>query len=155
MADAIVVLGCRVRADGRPGAFLAARVRAAAAAHREAPEIPVVLSGGRRWNGISEAEAMRHLAVELGIVPNILISEEMSMTTAGNAQETRRILGDGARVALVTQAFHASRAVALFRRAGLVADWLPAETPSIGPWMRARLTVAERIAEALDRVRTG
>lgn len=152
-ADAIVVLGCRVRDDGRPGAFLAARVRTAVPLLAENPGAKLVLSGGRRWGEVSECEAMEQLALTLGARRTVIVREERSMTTFGNALETRRLVGSGARVVLVTQAFHVERAARLFRAAGLQTDCALAPTPPTPALTWARLLVTERIASTLDRLR--
>lgn len=153
-ADAIVVLGCRVRPDGTPGAFLLERVRVGVGLLGEHEAARLVLSGGRRWSGVAECDAMKTAATELGAEPTRILCERRSMSTVGNALETRRLLEPDARVVLVTQAFHAPRALRLFRSAGLRTECVTAPTPPSTGWVRMRLHLGEQIANTLDRLWT-
>jgi uncharacterized SAM-binding protein YcdF (DUF218 family) len=153
-AEAIVVLGCRVRVEPggrlRPGP-LAWRLDAAALAYtgRCAPGIGppavVIASGGRRWNGLVEADVMaRELALR-GVPASAIARERSSLSTRGNARFTARLLAEGGvtRAVVVTCAWHLPRAVALFRRAGIRAYGVGSREPAT-PTIRQRLWRAGR-----------
>ena len=141
--DAIVVLGCRavVQSDRSgtsgsdssralalaPGA-LARRVEAAveAYARRGRARTVVLVSGGRRWGRIVEADAM---AVELalrGVPDKVIVRERCSMSTAENAHYSAEILrrrgSNLAAVAVVTCEWHARGANRSLRRAEVPAE---------------------------------
>lgn len=64
---------------------------------------------------------------DLGVPDPALRVESASRTTAENARETRRLLGNGGRVLLVTSARHMPRALVAFRREGIDAVAAPAD----------------------------
>jgi uncharacterized SAM-binding protein YcdF (DUF218 family) len=120
-----VVLGCKVSLDGegRLAGALAWRVAAAAGAYarRGDADVVVVASGGRRWAGIVEADAMARELARLGVPEGAIVRERCSLSTRDNARfaaaalERRGI----ARATVVTCAWHLARAVTLFTREGV------------------------------------
>ena len=116
----IVVLGARVRPDGRASAALERRMRVAISLYRAGLAPLLVLSGGGR-QAVPEAEVMRELALAAGVPESALLLESRSLTTLENATETARLLAPSGRttIALVTDGYHALRARLLFRMAGL------------------------------------
>lgn len=126
-ADAIVVLGCRVLPSGRPTTAAARRAARAAQGYLEGIAPHVIASGGRRWGELIEAD-MLHRELLRGGVPKDAITRELwSLTTHENAifsAEILRRLG-ARRVAIVTCDWHAARAIANFRAAGVDAWPLP------------------------------
>jgi uncharacterized SAM-binding protein YcdF (DUF218 family) len=119
-ADAIVVLGCRVEADGQPCRQLRRRVEFGIEAYRKGVAPLLVLSGGGR-GPIPEAAVMREVALRAQVPEAALLCEAESRDTAENALHTARLLrgrGHG-RVVLVSDRAHLLRARLLFRLAGL------------------------------------
>jgi len=119
-ADAIVVLGCRVDDAGQPSERMRRRMALAVALYRDGRAPLIVLSGGG-LGPVAEAEAMRDLALEAGILAAALLLEPDSCDTLANAINTARLLKSAgkSRIVLVTDRLHLPRAVLLFRRAGL------------------------------------
>lgn len=118
--DAIVVLGCRVYADGTASPALARRARLGAALHRQGLAPILVLTGGVGDHPPSEARAAATIARGEGVPEAGLRLEERSTSTEENAREAARILEregiDARRVLVVTDAYHAYRAERVFRR---------------------------------------
>ena len=118
-----MVLGAPLAHDGGLSEVLAERVVAAAALWR-AGGAPLVIATGGRTQGArrAEAEVMAEALAAAG-VPEVLV-EDAAMTTRDNARHVAALLAPRglARVWLVTQPFHARRAVRLFRDAGLAAS---------------------------------
>jgi uncharacterized SAM-binding protein YcdF (DUF218 family) len=119
-ADAIVVLGCRMPRDGRPGGALERRVGHAAALWRRGAAPLLLLSGGGGRQR-SEADAMRELALAAGVPADALLLEERSSNTIENAAFSAALLREKGRqrVIIVSEAYHLLRARILFRAAGL------------------------------------
>lgn len=117
-ADAVVVLGCALR-GGLPSPALVRRVERGIALLRCGAAPLLVLSGGGA--PLSEAAAMRDLALAQGVGAEALLLEPRSRNTFENARETARLLqGSGlGRVVLVSDRYHLPRARLLFRAAGL------------------------------------
>jgi uncharacterized SAM-binding protein YcdF (DUF218 family) len=132
--DAIVVLGCKVGPD--PGSLSAPAARRAdrgAHAFHEGLSERIVVAGGRRWNGVQEAEALASRLLSLGVPESAVLREDRSLTTAENARFTAELLAAlGARhVGVVTCDWHLPRAMFLFTRAGLFPSAIAAESPRV------------------------
>lgn len=154
-AGAIVVLGCRVRLDAGgqlcPGA-LSRRLEAAARAYACTGQehTVVVVSGGRHWEGILEADAMARELARRGVPPNAIARERCSLSTRDNARLTAMALARRgiARAAVVTCEWHLPRALALFRLAGIEAYGVPAVDPTdtnASRWSQAWRVARERV----------
>lgn len=127
-APAMVVLGGSTRGarpPRRPYPDLGAaadRLWHAARLYRAAKAPLLVLSGGTGHEGEGpEAEAMRQFLLELGVPAGAMVLESASVTTAGNAAFSARLLRQRGieQVLLVTSALHMRRARALFELEGI------------------------------------
>lgn len=145
---ALVVLGCRVR-HRRPGGALLRRLRCAQTVQREFQADVVIMSGGKTWNGVVEAEVMaRWWEDVVGAKPR---AEIRSLTTRQNALEVATILRDEGidEVGLVTCDFHMPRAAGHFSRLGFpVVEFGADSGHSLG--RRLRLAVREWGARKLE-----
>ncbi|MDH3255234.1 MAG: YdcF family protein [Acidobacteriota bacterium] len=110
--DAIVVLGCRVLADGSPSGHLARRVQKAVDLWRQGRAPIVVFSGGGKP---SEAFVAARHAADLGLVPSAVVLEERSSTTTENARFSAELIRCKD-VLVVTDSYHVVRAGRIFRR---------------------------------------
>jgi uncharacterized SAM-binding protein YcdF (DUF218 family) len=132
-AEAIVVLGCRLKPDGTASAALARRVARGIALFRQGAAPLLVLSGGGAGR-VPEAEIMRHIALAAGVPEAALLVEPRSRNTLENARETARLLtARGLRsILLVSDRIHLPRAALLFRCAGLtIAGWAAPPSPAL------------------------
>jgi uncharacterized SAM-binding protein YcdF (DUF218 family) len=143
--DALVVLGCRVNGPPLRGAARR-RVERAARAYREGLATSVVVTGGRSWNGVVEADAFAEELVLLGVPRDALVLERESKTTHENAVMTARLLLAEQRpsVGVVTCDWHMPRALYCFRRAGFSGTGVEAESPPISPGKRLLRSLRER-----------
>lgn len=153
MPDVIAVLGCPVAPGGVRGGAAERRVVRAAQAFRDEVAPLVVACGGRRWDGVLEADAFAEALRSAGVPPDAVLRERWSVSTAENARHTAALLqGLGLRsVALVTCDWHLPRAARCFRAAGLEVSGLPVPAP---PGVALLRWPRERASEALERVRS-
>ncbi len=93
--------------------------------YRQLPGAKLILSGGEVFGFGSDAEAMRDLAIQLGVNPIDIVTDLESQDTEAQAAIVRQRVGSDP-VLLVTSASHMVRATGLFRRAGV--EVLPAPT---------------------------
>ncbi len=152
VADLVVVLGARVYPDGRPGPALQRRVERGARALRDGVAPVIVCTGGKRWNGHSEALRMREELLRLGIDDAQVLLEPFALSTAENALFSSRLmrLHGWRRAAVVTCPWHMERALHDFRRCGVQAEPMPTEPGQAGPmrsWWRG---TSERVSRVLD-----
>jgi len=120
-ADAIVVLGARVYADGRPSEALAERVLTGAALYREGLAPRLVVSGGTGESGHSEARVMREIAMRAGVPAEAIIEDPIGVSTEATADNLEAMAArHGIRTVLaVSHYHHLPRIKLLFTRRGL------------------------------------
>ncbi len=128
-----LILGAGLRADGSPTAVLADRVRAGVELYRLGKVEALLLSGdGRSSPYYNEPEAMRRLALRLGVPEQALRVDPEGLRTLASCQRAREIFGF-TRVVVVTQRFHLDRALWLCDAAGIEAVGLAADRSPYGP----------------------
>jgi len=144
----IVVLcgGCRF--NGQLNESTVARVEHGVRLFNQGLAPRLILSGGR-WAPHRPACAprMQHLALALGIPPEVIIAESESASTAENAREVARLLRAEAAqsILLVTGPLHMRRAKLCFEKLGVRVSCAP--TPGTGP--RSSLLAKEVLHEYL------
>jgi uncharacterized SAM-binding protein YcdF (DUF218 family) len=124
-ADAIVVLGGPLAADGRLSRVVDERVRAAVGVWKRGAAPIVCLTGGRtRGAAIAEAEVMAERARQEGLPESAIVVEACSASTYENARNVGTLLLPRGirRIILVTTPFHLRRGVRWFTRAGFDAQ---------------------------------
>ncbi len=136
-ADAILVLGSKVHADGTPSGSLVDRTRTACALWREGLAPRIVLSGGRDPGAVaSEPEAMRRIALAEGVPDEALVLDETGVDTASSVRFTARLARERGwgRVLAVSHDYHLARVRLLAAREGLVVRTVPARETCSGRW---------------------
>lgn len=137
-ADAVVVFGARVYADGRPSLALSDRLLTGCTLvqHGIAPRL--VVSGGPGDGDIHETEAMRRLAVErCGLSADRVLVDRHGLNTRRTAHNVARLAAshDIRRVVAVSHGYHLPRVKLAFEEAGLPAFTVPAdESRSLVRW---------------------
>ena len=96
--------------------------------YKTIPGSKLLLSGGRVFDPVPEAEVMAQIAELLGVKPQDIILESDSRDTADQAEFIAKKIGRE-RFILVTSAFHMPRSMALFRKRGLQPIPAPADFP--------------------------
>jgi SanA protein len=121
-----IVFGAGLRRDGTPTLVLADRVAAAARLYHEGRVQSLFLSGSARGQANDEAEAMRRLAVELGVDPQDILVDKQGTRTLETCLRARQAFGIRSAL-LVTQRFHLPRALVLCEAMGIEADGVQAD----------------------------
>lgn len=120
----VVVLGGGVWDDGRLSSTArltessVCRLAEGIRLWRQIPGSKLLLSGGRVFTPVPEAQAMAELARELGVPDSSLALETESRDTGEQARLVAGMVGDQ-RMVLVTSAAHMPRSMALFRKQGI------------------------------------
>jgi uncharacterized SAM-binding protein YcdF (DUF218 family) len=94
--------------------------------YKAIPGSKLLLSGGRVYDPVPEAEVMARIAVILGVRPQDMTLERDSRDTEAEAAIIAKILG-AKQFILVTSASHMLRSVALFKKHGLQPIPAPAD----------------------------
>ncbi len=154
-ADALVVLGAKVRKDGSPSGALQRRLDRVVKAFDLGLAPAVVCAGGKSWGPYVEAVVMRDYLVRSGIPMHAVLIEDSSHSTLANALRVRPILASHGfeRVLVVTCPWHMHRSLSAFRRCGVQAHPLPAAWGRTGVRQHVWRYVVERACETLDVLR--
>lgn len=128
-ADTVVVLGARAYADGRPSDALADRVRTACQLYREGFVKTLVFSGGPGDGAVHETEAMRQMAIELGVAGQDIVVDEHGLNTQATVRNSGALLADKdtSRVLVVSHFYHLPRIKMAFQREGREVFTVPAK----------------------------
>ena len=147
--DAILILGRSPEAGAIPADDLIRRVDCAVQ-HWKLTNAPVFIPCGGLVPGEhqTDAEIMRGMLMERGVLESIIHPEERFCITIENLRSVHTLLGDGKRVAVVTSDYNIERAMDDWSRAGLRAYAVGAETPE-GPFRANMYAEEHRIAEAI------
>lgn len=138
---AALVLGAKVELSGAPSVSLRERVRAAVELYRAGRVDHLLMSGDHSRPDYDEPSTMRRLAMEAGVPAADITRDFAGFDTWDSCVRAKAVFGVTDPV-LVTQGFHADRAVFLCRQAGL--DPVALATPdeaipgSVVPKLRAR-----------------
>ncbi len=126
-ADAIVVLGARAYADGRPSDMLRDRAMTGIKLYHEGVAPKLIFTGGPGDGAFSEAHVMRSLALAKGVPDEAIVMDDAGVNTQASARNVARMLDANERVVLVSHGYHLPRSRMLFVRAGVEATSVPAE----------------------------
>jgi uncharacterized SAM-binding protein YcdF (DUF218 family) len=147
-ADAIVILGARVEADGRPGPDLQVRTLHAVELYQRGLAPYLICSGGYHNDMLSAAAVACNLAVARGVPQDRVLLADGSMTTREDAASASTLMfANGWKTAiLVSHPLHMERARLLFEGQGITVYTSPTSTKlSDIPW-RTRLWLTAREA---------
>lgn len=151
-ADAIVVLGAQVTADGQPGPDLWERTLHGVELWRQGLAPYLICTGGYRGDRLSAAAVARDLAINQGVPADRVFVADGSMTTREDAASVRKLmLAQGWSTAiLVSHPLHLERVRILFEGEGITGYPSPTNTDlSAIPWRtRAYLTAREAVGIA-------
>jgi uncharacterized SAM-binding protein YcdF (DUF218 family) len=125
--QAAIILGAALW-DGKPSPALTERLNMGLRLYKEHKVNHLILSGGlEKWDGISEAEAMKRYLTAHGVPADRLILENRSTDTRENLLYTAAILKKTGwtKLYLVTHDYHMTRALEYARQAGLTVSPAP------------------------------
>ena len=128
-ADAVVVLGARVYADGRPSDALADRVRTACQLYRDGLARKLILSGGPGDGVIHETESMRRMALQLGVKADDIWLDEAGLNTQATVKNTEAVFSrwQASRILVVSHFYHLPRIKLAYQRDGWDVYTVPAK----------------------------
>lgn len=128
-ADAAVVLGARVYADGRLSDALADRVRTASQLYREGLVRRLIFSGGPGDGTIHETEAMKQAAIGLGVKAEDIWLDKAGLSTQATVKHTEALFRQWhtSRILVVSHAYHLPRVKLAYQRDGWDVFTVPAK----------------------------
>lgn len=109
-ADAIVVLGASVYADGTPSDILADRLEVAADLYKAGAASKIIASGDNRTEHYNESDSMKAYLVKLGVPEKDIEADAQGYDTYSSIYRARFVYG-AEKIVLVSQAYHLYRAL--------------------------------------------
>ncbi|HLF74299.1 MAG TPA: ElyC/SanA/YdcF family protein [Anaerolineales bacterium] len=113
-----IVFGAGLRRDGTPTAILRDRVETAASLYLSGRVEELLMSGDGQLEGYNEPEAMRRLAISLGVPDEAISLDYAGRRTYDTCYRARAVFGVK-NALLVTQKFHLPRALFLCNALGV------------------------------------
>ena len=163
--DCFLVLGHVLNADGTPRQELVVRLEMALVASQNNPEATLVVSGGGRIDGVTEAELMKRWLTERGVSGDKILVESASRDTVENiVLSTPILVRECAKtVGLITGVHHMLRAACLFSlhlvgtQANIRVSYWPSVAPDVNrvppeDLARERFLLFKDLGRMLDRV---
>lgn len=151
-SSVIVILGCKVHADGTPSIALQRRIEAGAALFQAGLAPEILVTGGSVKGCPNEAKSMSEALGALGVPQTAIRLESKAQNTWDNALFCAPLIHGTAIV--VSDDWHLPRALHLFERAGIPAHgfgargerswrWKCISREVLGYWL-ARLRTCQR-----------
>jgi uncharacterized SAM-binding protein YcdF (DUF218 family) len=128
-ADAIVVFGARVYANGRISDALADRVRTGCELYLGGLAKQIIFSGGPGDGSVHETQGMRMMALELGVPAQAIILDADGLNTRATVRNTCAMFEDLGirRVLAVSHFYHLPRIKISYQRRGWEVFTVPAK----------------------------
>ena len=128
-ADVIVVFGCKAYASGRPSLTLADRVETGCRLYLDGLAPKMVFSGGPGDGDVHETEAMRRLALQLGVADADIILDRDGLSTQATVANTTALFAQRgwSRVLAVSHFYHLPRIKLCYGQADLDVYTVPAD----------------------------
>lgn len=155
-ADAVIVLGARVYADGSVSPMLADRLDTALALYRARKAPRILVSGDHGTESYDEVNAMRRYLEGHGVPAEHIFMDHAGFTTYDTLYRARDVFGVR-RAVVVTQRFHLSRSLFVANALGLDADGVVADRRpyTFGSLVRSNVReVGARVKAAVQTLAT-
>lgn len=127
--DCILVLGCRVYADGRMSPMLHDRMQVAVGLMKQGASDRLLVSGDHATDAYNEVAAMKSYAIEQGIPSSSIFEDHDGYSTYDSIARLKTVYG-AKRVLIVTQRYHLYRAIYLAESMGMEAVGVSADLQS-------------------------
>jgi SanA protein len=147
-----LLLGTARTHQGRPNQFYRARIEAAAELFQSGRVRGILVSGDNATRYYNEPVSMQKDLIALGVPPEFITLDYAGFRTLDSVVRAKQVFGVD-RIVVVSQRFHAERAIFLARHFGIEANGLAAADPESQGLMKVRAReVLARVVAVLDIV---
>mgnify|MGYP002766227867 FL=1 len=130
-ADAIVVLGASVFADGTPSQILQDRLDCGIALYKAGAAPKIIMSGDNRSEHYNECAAMKRYAISQGVPSEDIFCDHAGFSTYESMYRAKNVFGC-TRVVVATQTYHLYRALYSAHALGVEAIGVASDYHSYG-----------------------
>lgn len=125
-ADAVVVLGASVLADGTPSGILQDRLDDGIALYKAGAAPKLIMSGDNSTVAYNEVKAMKDYAISQGVLSEDVFCDHAGFSTYESMYRARYVFG-AERIIVATQTYHLYRALYAAHGLGLDAVGVPSD----------------------------
>lgn len=150
-AQAVLVLGASVYADGTPSDILADRLEVAADLYLAGAADEIIVSGDNGEAHYNESDAMKAYCIELGVPEDAIVVDHAGFDTYASVYRAKYVYGVDSILA-VTQAYHLYRTLAIAQGLGMEAQGVAADKGAYDN--QAQYSLREVIARDKDFLQT-
>lgn len=118
--DCILVLGCQVKANGRPSDMLADRLQRGVALYNAGAAPKLLMSGDHSRVEYNEVAAMKQYAINAGIPSADVFMDHAGFSTYESVYRAKAVFG-AKKILIVTQEYHLHRALYIAKSFGIEA----------------------------------
>jgi len=124
--DCILVLGCKVHADGNPSAMLEDRLRRGVELYQHGSAPKLLMSGDHGTTSYNEVKTMRLYALEHGVPAEDIFMDHAGFSTYESMYRAKEVFAAD-KILIVTQEYHLYRALYTAEALGLDAYGVSAD----------------------------
>ena len=124
--DCALVLGCKVKADGRPSDMLHDRLQRGIELYNAGAVPKLLMSGDHGQTEYDEVNTMKQFAIDNGIASSDVFMDHAGFSTYESMYRARDVF-DAKRIVIVTQEYHLYRAIYIARKLGIEAYGVPSD----------------------------
>ena len=128
-ADCIIVLGCGVKADGRPSAMLEDRLKRGVELYKNGAAPKIIMSGDHGQKTYDEVNVMKKYATAAGVPSEDVFMDHAGFSTYETVYRAKEIFGAD-KVIIVTQKYHLYRTLYIAEKLGVNAYGVDADLRS-------------------------
>ena len=151
-ADAVLVLGAKVKADGEMSPMLKERVDYGIEIYRRGLTKKIIMSGDHSREDYDEVNTMKNYAVEQGVPSEDIFMDHAGFSTYESMYRARDVFG-AKRIVIVSQRYHLYRALYVAERLGLDAYGVSADLrPYAGQETREVREILARVKDFLTAI---
>ena len=118
--DCILVLGCRVREEGKPSGMLADRLRRGIELYKDGASSKILMSGDHGQKEYDEVNTMKQTAIDEGVPSSDMFMDHAGFSTYESLYRAKEIF-KADKIIIVTQEYHLYRALYIAERLGVEA----------------------------------
>lgn len=118
--DCILVLGCRVKGDGKPSDMLSDRLRRGIELYRKGSAPKIIMSGDHGTKEYDEVNTMKQVAIDEGVPSSDIFMDHAGFSTYESLYRAKEIFKTD-KLIIVTQKYHLYRALYIAKKLGIEA----------------------------------
>jgi len=124
--DCALILGCKVKANGRPSDMLHDRLQRGVELYNAEVVPKLLMSGDHGQTEYDEVNTMKQFALDDGIASSDVFMDHAGFSTYESMYRAREVF-DAKKIVIVTQEYHLYRAIFIARKLGIEAYGIPAD----------------------------